>query len=406
MNQIAEVYVKLVLAVGQHDGDYVDAYHGPEEWMTEAKSAQKSLHEIHNSAHTTLGLLRSINPDRSNDQSRLRHQYLSKQLESLVARVEMLQGKKFTFDEESKALYDAIAPTYAEQHFRSVLSELGARLPGDGSVQQRYEAFKSQFIIPKERLDAVFTAAIDECRKRTKLHIPLPEHESFVVEYVTNKSWSGYNWFKGNCHSLIQMNTDLPIYIDRAVDLAAHEGYPGHHVYNALLEQNLLKKNGWMEFSVYALFSPQSLIAEGTANYGIDVVFSHSERIAFERDVLFPTAGLKASQVELYYDIHALFMKLAYAGNEAARGYLNETMTKDEAIQWLMDYALFSRERATQRIKFFENYRSYVINYNLGQDMVKQYIEGIRGAGTDTNRRWNEFADLISSPRLPSNLTL
>ena len=69
------------------------------------------------------------------------------------------------------------------------------------------------------------------------------------------------------------MNTDLPIFIDRAIDLACHEGYPGHHVYNALLEKNLMRDRGGSEFSVYALFSPQSLIAEGTANYGIEVAF-------------------------------------------------------------------------------------------------------------------------------------
>ena len=94
-----------------------------------------------------------------------------------------------------------------------------------------------------------------------------------MVEYVTDKSWSGYNWYKGGFHSLIQVNTDLPIFIDRAIDLACHEGYPGHHVYNTLLEKHLVRDRGWIEFSVYPLFSPQSLIAEGTANFGIEVAF-------------------------------------------------------------------------------------------------------------------------------------
>ncbi len=406
MNSIAQIYVKLVLAVGQHDADYVDAYHGPSGWMDEAQSARKSLKQIHIEAGEIAEALRAQKPGLSNESEELRFHYLAGQLESLMARVEMLQGKRFSFDEESKALYDAVAPTYSEAHFKAILSEMNEKLPGSGSVEQRYDAFKSQFIIPKEKLDPVFKAAIEECRKRTKQHIDLPEHESFVVEYVTNKAWSGYNWFKGNAHSLIQMNTDLPIYIDRAVDLAAHEGYPGHHVYNALLEQNLLKKNGWVEFSVYALFSPQSLIAEGTANFGIDVVFSPKERMAFECDVLFPLAGLDSSKVGLYYDIHALFMKLAYAGNEAARGYLDGKMTKDEAIQWLMEYALFSHERAAQRIKFFDAYRSYVINYNLGQDMVKKYIESRGGTPENARKRWEEFTKLISSPRLPSGLAV
>ena len=122
--------------------------------------------------------------------------------------------------------------------------------------------------------------------------VDLPTEENFRVEYVTGKSWSGYNWYQGNFKSLIQVNTDLPIYIDRAIDLACHEGYPGHHVYNALLEKNLVKDRGWIEFTVYPLFSPQSLIAEGTANYGIEVAFPLQDRMRFEQDVLFPLAGL------------------------------------------------------------------------------------------------------------------
>ena len=151
----------------------------------------------------------------------------------------------------------------------------------------------------------------------------LPADERFTVEYVTDKSWSGYNWYQGGFRSLIQVNTDLPIYIDRAIDLACHEGYPGHHVYNALLEKHLVKDRGWIEFTVYPLFSPQSLIAEGTANFGIEVAFPGRERVDFERTVLFPAAGLDPSRAAEYYEVQALVDQLAYAGNEAARRYIN-----------------------------------------------------------------------------------
>jgi hypothetical protein len=200
------------------------------------------------------------------------------------------------------------------------------------------------------------------------------------------------------------MNTDLPIYIDRAVDLAAHEGYPGHHVYNSLLEANLYRKRGWVEFSVYALFSPQSLIAEGTANFGIEVVFPGAERVEFEKKNLFAVAGMNVTNAEKYYKIHELFLKLAYAGNEAARGYLNGTMIRDEAVEWLVNYALMAPDRAQQRTRFFDTYRSYVINYNLGQDLVKEYIEKRGGTPDKPQKRWEEFKKLISSPRLPSGL--
>jgi len=271
-------------------------------------------------------------------------------------------------------------------------------------VPERVEKFRQQFVIRPEYLDTIFQTAITECRARTQKCIDLPANESFHIEYVHNKSWSGYNWFKGNSESLIQINTDLPIFLERAVDLAAHEGYPGHHVYNSLLEREFAQKRGWIEFAVYALFSPQSLIAEGTANFGIEVAFPGNERLEFERDVLFPLAKLDKSEAARYSLVQALAAKLSYAGNEAARQYLDGRMNREQAAEWLVEYALMSPERAMQRTRFFDQYRSYVINYNLGQDLVRQYIESKGGIAANPEKRWRVFRDLISSPRLPSGL--
>ncbi|HKY05022.1 MAG TPA: hypothetical protein VJQ56_09035 [Blastocatellia bacterium] len=404
MNRIAESYVKLVLAVGQHDPDYVDAYYGPGEWQAEAKGQRRPLDQIKQEASRLNAELTFVEVSGQDEMVQLRRQYLRKQLDSLVARVEMLGGKKLTFDEEARALYDAVAPAYPESHFKEILAKLEPMLPGNGPLVERYERFKRDFIIPKERLDTVFKAAIEEARRRTRQHIELPANESFVLEYVTGKSWSGYNWYKGNAHSLIQINTDLPIYIDRAIDLASHEGYPGHHVYNVLLEQRLVKDRGWVEFSVYPLYSPQSLIAEGSANYGIEVAFPGATRIEFERATLFPLAGLDPARAESYYSVQELANQLSYAGNEAARRYLNGEIDADQAANWLATYALMPMERARQRVRFFDQYRSYVINYNLGQDLVKNYIESKGGTTEEPARRWEEFMKLLASPRLPSGL--
>jgi hypothetical protein len=62
-------------------------------------------------------------------------------------------------------------------------------------------------------------------------------------------------------------------------------------------------------------------------------------------------------------------------------------------------------DRARQRLRFIEQYRSYVINYNYGLDMVKNHIESRGGTADKPERRWKEFTELISSPRLPSGLT-
>ena len=404
MDIIAERYVKLVLALGGHDADYVDAYYGPPEWKAEANRAKIPLVQIAAEAERLSAKLGEPSAnDHGDEVVVLRHEYLRRQIESLRTRVRMLSGNKLTFDDESLALYDAVAPAHPESDFASTLRELEQILPGQGTLIERYDTFRNAFVIPISRLSRVFDAAIAECRGRTLQHVQLPEAESFSVEYVKNKPWGGYNWYKGDYRSLIQVNTDLPVYIDRAIGLACHEGYPGHHVYNALLEKHLVRDRGWVEFSVYALFSPQSLIAEGSANYGVQVAFPDQERLTFEREVLFPEAGLDAARAADYYKVQALVDQLAYADNEAARRYLNGEIDRDAAAVWLTRYAMMSPARAEQRTRFFDQYRSYVVNYNLGKDLVKEFIES-RGGSVQPGKRWEEFVRLLASPRLPSGL--
>ena len=408
MRPVAERYVRLVLAVGQHDADYVDAYYGPPEWRKAAEAEKLALAAIDQQAEALEKDIAAVTASspvaRDAELWVLRRQYLARQMSALRARVSMLRGTRLTFDEESRALYDAVAPVQAEAEFATVLKQLEARLPGDGALIERYDRFKQAFVIPTARVDRVFREAIRACRDRTLAHVELPTEERFTVEYVTGKSWSGYNWYQGGYKSLIQVNTDLPIYIDRAIDLACHEGYPGHHVYNVLLEKHLVRDRGWIEYTVYPLFSPQSLIAEGTANYGIEVAFSPSDRMTFEREVLFPLAGLDGKRVQEYYDVLALVDRLSYAGNEAARRYLDGTIDRAGAVAWLEKYALYAKPRAEQRVKFIDQYRSYVINYNLGKDLIRAYLTRKAGRQASASRLWAEFTALLSSPRLPSGL--
>jgi len=405
MNGIAEKYVKTVLEVGLYDPLYVDAYYGPDAWKKDVAvlkqdklPVEKLLSDI-SAMKTELDALQIKETD---EMMNLRKLYLQKQLIAVQARVKMLNGTKLTFDEESKVLYDAIVPPFEEDYFAEIITELNKLLPGKGNLIDRLSDFQNDFIIPITKLDTVFKAAINESRRRTKQHISLPENENFELEYVTDKAWAGYNWYKGNNFSLIQVNTDFPILIDRAIDIACHEGYPGHHVYNSLLETNMVKKRGWMEFSVYPLFSPQSLIAEGSANFGINVVFPRAEKLKFEKEVLFPLAGLDTTSAELYNKVQDLSHELTYARTVAMRNYLDGKWDRETTGKWLEKFAL---RRANDAIfRFPETYRSYIINYNWGQDLVRNYVERKQGREQNVKKRWDVFTHLISTPQVPSNL--
>jgi hypothetical protein len=133
MNDIAIDYVKLVLALGVHDGDYVDAFYGPEAWKTEVEARASSLVDIDGDAAALIERLHAA-AGGDDELDRLRHAYLLRQLQSLRTRVAMLGGTRLSFDEESQALYDAVAPSHPESHFAAIVQRLDAELPGEGPV--------------------------------------------------------------------------------------------------------------------------------------------------------------------------------------------------------------------------------------------------------------------------------
>ena len=131
-NAVAERYAHLVLALGQHDPDYVDAFYGPAEWKTQAEKEKKSLDAIGAEATELSATLAKI-PDAaaSGDKLlRLRLEYLQKQVAALAARMRMLKGEKLIFDDESRALYNAVAPTFSDSHFIQIIAQLEAKIPG------------------------------------------------------------------------------------------------------------------------------------------------------------------------------------------------------------------------------------------------------------------------------------
>jgi hypothetical protein len=406
IDQVAESYVKLCLDLGRYDPDFVDAYHGPPEWKPEplARGQEHALPvaELCRQADAMIASLDAVNLDRLPDTERRRVRFLRAHIASAEARIRLVGGAGMSFDEESKALYGAVAPRCDTEALDGVLERLDHLVPGDGELAERVNTYRARFEVPKDRIDAVFAAAIAEARRRTMTHMELPEGESFDTEYVTGVSWGAYNWYKGDYRSLIQVNVDLPVYIGSPLELAVHEGYPGHHVQNLLLEKNMLRGQGWIEYSVQPLYCPQATLNEGGANYGIDIAFTEGELIAFTRDELFPLAGLDPEYAAEYLGVEKLTQQLRGARTEGVRRYLDGEMTAEEAIGWLQRYALLARDRAERYLQFADKYRSYVATYDVGLTLVRGYIE--RGAGDDMERRWQLMRDLYAVPHLPGDL--
>lgn len=407
LNEVGSAYAKLVLALGEHDANYVDAFYGPAAWRDEVKQRAETLPQIEAEAGALLAAVDTATSAQTLPDPELlplRREYLKTQLAALQVRAQMLQGRKLSFDEEARLLYDTEAPHYTDAEFEPVLARIERLLPkAKGDLVTRYNRYLDRFAVPKDKVEAVMQVAIAEARRRAYAHLPLPLGERFALRLVSGKPWSAYNWYQGNFVSNIEVNTELPIPISRVIELAAHEGYPGHHIYNGLLEVGLVRDLGWPEYQVYALFSPQSLLAEGTADFGVGLAFPGDDKLAFTRE-LFRQAGFEPKQAATYLKLVTAAHALAPASIEAARRYLDGSADKAQTIAWLQRYTLASPERARQRIAFFDQYRAYIINYSWGETLVRNYVEthGDKSAGSPA--QWQAFFALISTPRTPQGL--
>lgn len=397
VDDLAEAYVRVALALGIHDPDYVDAYYGPADWRADASDERLGLRQVAARAQSLIDGLEAVAPVTGSADDR-RRTHLLGQVRALVTRAQMLAGAVLGFDEESVALYGASAPTLPEQHFSRAVGELDALLPGRGRIAERHKSYAARYTVPHSRLADAFGVAIGECRRRTLGRMALPTAERFDLEYVTGYTWGAQNWYQGGYRSRILVNTDVPLRIERVLDLACHEGYPGHHVASLIAEHDLVGQRGQIEFTIFPLYSPMALTLEGTAMLAVDVAFPEEERIAFERDVVYPAAGLDPAGAEQYDRVRKLVDHLSCAVTEAARGYLDGSMTTDEATGWLVEYALMAPEQARQRLEFIQHYRSYVINYTVGRDVVRRHLEGQGGTADCPDRRWLLFEDLLRSP--------
>ena len=400
LDAIARDYVHLSLTIGEKEEGYIDAYYGPPELQAAAKAEapKLSLSELAKRTNALSARVAALEPEGLDAR---RAAFLSAQLTAARTRLRMMAGEKLSFADEAKGLFGVTPELQELASYDPVLAKIESLVPGAGPLSARVDAFQNRFTIPAAKLKPVFDAAIAECKARTLKHIALPKAEKFDLAFVTGKSWSGYNYYLGNSTSRIEINTDLPIRIGRAVDLGCHEGYPGHHVLNALLEERLVKGKRWIEYSVYPLYSPQSLIAEGSANYGIDLAFPGPERLAYEMRALYPLAGIPTADAARYAGLQEAMTALAGARFTIARDFLEGRIDEAEAEGLIQRYQLVSPERAKQSIAFTKQYRSYVINYGLGQDMVRADVEA---AGATPAARWKRMEQLLSEPTLPSDL--
>ena len=405
LDDAADRYVRLAVALGERDPDSLDFYAGPAERVADIRKNPPPLTQITRDADALSAEVSRIAPGTAADTARAKA--LVADLSAISARVSLLTGTTQTYNEESVAFFGVAPGPLDERRMDDIRSQIAAVIGRESLLVGRYAAFVERFVIPADRLPAVMNAALEECRSRTLAHLALPPGEAVTIEFVRGKPWSAFSRYLGDAHSRIQINTDFRFTVDQALQIACHEGYPGHHTRNTLMTsvpvaqgtqvaQGAQVAQGFslaVERLVQLMFSPEALVSEASAMLAADVAFAPDDRIRVERDRLFPLAGLDPSGAEPHIAIERLVGELQSVQADVARRYIDGELEFSRAVTALEQQALVPYAEAM--LKYVNEYRSYVTTYTTGRDAFAARLTACSSASAPEQARWQCFERLM-----------
>jgi hypothetical protein len=367
----------------------VDAYYGPP--ALAARAAAEPIRAPAELVARAQRLLADLAADRELDAARRR--YLSAQAEGLRTTAARLAGDAISYPEEVEACYGVRPRLVPEDDLASAHRRLQEVLPGSGPLAERYIAWREGQVVPVGVLRQAVTSLAEELRERTDQLFGLPDGERIDFELVADQPWSGFNYYLGDLHSRVAINTDLPVLSTGLAHLVAHEAYPGHHTEHTRKEVGLVRRRRRLEETIFLVGTPQCLLAEGLADLGLEVV-------AGERPQ--PMVAAHLTPLGIPYDAD-LLAEVAPATETlgAVRGnaalLLNDRgISEDDVADYLARWGLMSRPRAVHAVSFLTDptWRAYIYCYVEGLPLCRRFVAG------DPVR----FERLLSEQLIPADL--
>ncbi len=325
--------------------------------------------------------------------------FLRAQLTGLECSARVMSGETVGFVEEVAAYFDVNIELGDESRYAAAHSELNALLPGHGTLAQRYADYRRADECPAERLSEVVHAMSSRLRDHVRAEYELPLNETVSYDIVTDKPWSGFNYYRGDSHSDVAINADLPHRLTQLPHLVAHESYPGHHTEHCRKEVGLVDRDQHREHTIFLVNTPECLMAEGLADLGIKVTVGGSWGAWTEeilRDLSLPADG------ELAERVARAAAPLNDVRQDAAILLHDRGREQDEVLDYLQRWTLIPRERAQQSLRFLTDplWRAYTSTYVEGHRLLSSWLDA-RPAGESMSAR---FRRLLDEPLTPGRI--
>jgi hypothetical protein len=327
-----------------------------------------------------------------------RKDFLARQVTAMQMSLRLLAGEEVSLAEEVQALYDIDPIRKDESVVLEAHKTLAQILPGQGSLNERMDSWKRSLEIRVEKVKELLPFITDRLREMTREKFDLPEDESFTVECVSNQPWLAYNWYLGGYRSRIDINTDLPAYVNGVAALIAHEGYPGHHTELSIKEAKLVRQMNYEEHLVTLINSPSCVVAEGIATTALETVLPDDALEDWYRREILPRAGMTHIDSARMMEIERAAKQMSGLWGNAAFMLYEQKKNTNEIADYLQKYGLDTEQEADHAIRFISDplSRSYIFTYHVGRDLLEElFAHGDRD---------QYFERLLEEPVTPSQI--
>jgi hypothetical protein len=366
-------YIELGLAIDRHIEGFVDAYYGPPELA--ARAAAEPVRDPAALREDARRLVADLDADVDPEVSDARRRWLRGQAVGVLTTTRKLAGEPIGYADEVRTAYGVTPTRVDEEEIAAAHRRLDESLAGTGDLRERMASFREAHAVPTDHLRGVIDDLADDFRERTDAMFGLPDGEHIDFELVENEPWSGFNYYLGDLRSRVAINVDLPVLSTSIDHLVAHEAYPGHHTEHSRKEVGLVRREGWLEESIFLVGTPQCVLAEGLADLGIEVLLGD------DREEV-TAAHLRRHGVT--YDIEAVAAVGAFGEmSSRVRGNLGLLLHEDhadpdEVVAYAERWLLTDRARAEKAVAFQTDptWRAYISCYIEGVRLCREFAQG------------------------------
>ncbi|HEX7308252.1 DUF885 domain-containing protein [Lentzea sp.] len=393
-DELVRGYLVLGLRLGRLVSGFVDSFTG-DPALSRAVDNEPRLHPRALGGHARQ-LRRELSGSSLSEQ---RKQFLDAHLRALECTARKLDGERVSFVDEVEQYFQVRVRPGDEDAYAQAHRRLDAVLAGPGTLADRLQAFRTADEVPARRLQGAVQAVSSALRDRVRQKYALPEQEIVEYQVVTNKPWSGFNYYLGGYRSRVAVNADLGHRMSNLPHLVAHESYPGHHTEHCRKDAGLVAKRGYAEQSIFLINTPQCLMAEGMADLGLHAAVGPGWGVWAEQ--IFGDLGLRMDG-ELSEKVESAAAGLLTVRQDAALLLHDRGADQDDVVAHLRRWLLVPERRARQMVRFLADplWRAYTTTYVEGVRLVRAWLD-VRAPGEALDSR---YLRLLDEPLVPKSL--